>query len=91
MEKIKNHKNAYERALQCARIIKKSSNLTLTVDEILETIFPELAISEYEQTRRELICFIEESHDPRFVGNRELKERFLKWLDDLSEERETNC
>lgn len=91
MEKIKNYKNAYERALQCARIIKKSSNLTLTVDEILETIFPELALSEYEQTRRELICFIEESRDPRFVGNRELKERFLKWLDDLSEECETNC
>ena len=91
MEKIKNHKTAYEEALRRARIIKKSSNLTLTADEIVETIFPELAISEYEQTRRELINFIEESRDPRFVGNRELKERFLKWLDGLSEERETNC
>lgn len=91
MEKIKNYKMAYEKAIRRAKIIKKSSNLTLTVNEILETIFPELAISEYEQTRRELICFIEESRDPRFVGNRELKERFLEWLDGLSEECETNC
>ena len=89
MKHITNYKTAYKEALERARTSKPCKNLT--IEEVVNIIFPELALSEYEQTRRELICFIEESHDPSFVGNRELKERFLKWLDDLSEERETNC
>ena len=79
------YKKRYEVALERAKYYH-SKNYML-INSAIEDIFPELAESEDERIRKELIEFLKLPHS-RFVGNRE-HEKWIAWLERQGEKKDT--
>lgn len=62
---------------------------TDSTKSVLEHILPELAESEDERTRKEIISFLQLPH-PQFVGERK-QEKWIAWLEKQGGKKETLC
>ena len=72
---IEEKAKAYDYAIKRAEKLYEQGTIT----ECLNYVFPELAESEDERIRKEIIDFLELPH-PQFVGNREY-EKWIAWLE----------
>lgn len=85
METIEEKARAYDEAIKKAKSLYKASEPMSGCSVILETLFPELAESEDEKIRKEIIDFLKLPH-PQFVGKRD-HEKWIDWLEKQSEQK----
>ena len=75
------YKEKYEQALERARIWKDKSGMPKNKQGILDDIFPELAESENEKIRKELINTINLAYDCGIAITIENRDKYLAWLE----------
>lgn len=82
-----NYEERYKKALERARAIyqgKYKPEIAAILAETLQSIFPELAESEDEMIRKELMDFVIGNS----IGNSEKCEKYLAWLEKLGEKQD---